>query len=64
MKDSSNGTEYLVIINDEEITFKNDMDNNAYYTYSLYSFNMNFPYCQCIDWQRFQLPGKHMIAVF
>ena len=64
MKCSSNGTEYLVIINDEERTFKNDIDNNAYYTYSLHSFNKNLPYCQCIDWQRFQLPCKYMIAVF
>ena len=63
MKGSSNGTEYLVIINDEERTFKNDIDNNAYYTYNLHSFNNNLPYCQCIDWQRFQLPCKHMIAV-
>ena len=58
MKGSSNGTEYLVIISDEERTFKNDIDNNAYHTCNLHSFNKNLPYCQCTD----QLPCKHMIA--
>ena len=60
---SSNATEYVVNINDEERTFKYDIDNNAYYTYSLHSSNKNLPCCHCIDWQRFQLPCKHMIAV-
>ena len=39
VKGSSNEIEYLVIINDEERTFKNDIDNNAYYMYSLHSCN-------------------------
>ena len=63
VRGSSNGTEYLVVMNDEERTFKNDIDNNAYYTYNLHSFNNNLPYCQCIDWQRFQLPCKHDCCV-
>ena len=41
VKGSVNGTDYMVIINDEERTFKIDIDNNAYYTYSLHSFNKN-----------------------
>ena len=64
VKGPSNGAEYLVIINDEGRTFKNDIDNNAYYTYSLHSCNKNLPCCQCIDLRRSQLPCKHMIAVF
>ena len=39
VKGRSNGIEYLIIINDEERTFKNDIDNNAYYMYSLHSCN-------------------------
>ena len=44
------------MVNGEEITFKNDIDNNAYYTYNLHSFNKNLPYFQRLNWQRFQLP--------
>ena len=63
VKGSSNGTKYMVIINHKKKTFKNDVDNNAMLikvliTYNLHSFNKDLPYCQCIDWQRFQL--QHM----
>ena len=63
-KSSSNGIKYLEIINDEDRTFKNDANANACYTYTLHIFNNNLRSYQCIDWQRFQLPLKHMIAVF
>ena len=63
VKVSSNGTEYLVFINDEEKTSKNDTENNPHCTFNLYSFNKNLPYFQCIDWQRFQLLCKHTVAV-
>ena len=63
-KSSSIGIKYLEIINHEDRTFKNDANTNACYTYTLHIFNNNLPSYQCIDWQRFQLPLKHMIAVF
>ena len=62
VKSSSNGAECLEIMNNEDRTFKNIMDKNAYYTYNLHSLNKNLPYCYCIDWQKFQLPGKLIIV--
>ena len=63
-KSFSNGIKCLEIVNDEDRTFKNDANTNACYTYTLHIFNNNLPSYQCIDWQKFQFPLKHMIAVF
>ena len=30
----------------------------------MHQANPHLPYCKCPDWKKFQLPGKHMIAVF
>ena len=69
VQSKSYGKEYLLFINDEDgHQNRNNLWKKAaekeYHTSKLHQTNANLPYCECPDWKKFQLPCKHILAVF
>ena len=69
VQSKSCGKEYLVFINDEDnyqernLLWKKAADEE-YNTVTIHHLNENLPCCECPDWKKFQLPCKHILAVF
>ena len=38
--------------------------DEEYRTFSIHQLNADLPYCECPDWKKFQLPCKHILAIF
>ena len=69
IQSKSCGKQYLLFLNDEDhyqerVSLWKRATDEKYSTIKMHQANPHLPYCECPDWKKFQLPCKHMIAVF